>query len=172
VILEGGEIFAIDEAESTVYVLLRSGEQPVMADWPQHLLSLAPLARMMGTLGGSEVWHTSLNGQLCENPKLLELDFKHTLRVRASGSKLCFGRRSRITGSYIEIWDNRGGYWQGRPERWVLRCAEHDQESGGNAWVRTRNRMTISHTWCDYCYDETPQTGVSKTQVRDEDYCE
>jgi len=60
---EGGEIFTIDDAEGTVYVLLRPGEKPVMAHWPHHLLTLAPDARMMGTLGGEE-WHVGLNGQL------------------------------------------------------------------------------------------------------------
>lgn len=64
-----GEIFAIDEAESTIYILFRPDEKPVMADWPQHLLKIAPGAKQMGTLGGSEIWHVGLNGHLAQKPQ-------------------------------------------------------------------------------------------------------
>ncbi len=48
------EIFAVDEAESTYYVLVRGGHVITSAHWPQHLEAISPGARYCGTLGGEE----------------------------------------------------------------------------------------------------------------------
>lgn len=48
------EIYAVDERESTYYVLVVDGRVVTSAAWPQHLEAVCPAAVYRGTLGGDE----------------------------------------------------------------------------------------------------------------------
>lgn len=50
-------IQAVDEAESTIYVLRRPGHEPVMAHWPQPLEALAPDAIRISSYSEPELRH-------------------------------------------------------------------------------------------------------------------
>ena len=70
---ETAVIYAIDDAESTVYVLVEDGTATRMAHWPAALEELAPGARYGGTLGGDE-------GRLMAPVRELQLDLLGVLR--------------------------------------------------------------------------------------------
>ena len=63
----GAVIYAIDDAESTVYVLVEQGAVTQMAHWPGPLEQFAPHATYGGTLGGDE-------GRLVAPGRELQLD--------------------------------------------------------------------------------------------------
>lgn len=45
-------IYALDDSDSTIYILVRDGDIAGAAHWPQPLRAAYPEARFAGTLGG------------------------------------------------------------------------------------------------------------------------
>lgn len=166
-------IQAIDEPESTVYVLRRPGHPPVMADWPQPLLEIAPDAVRLPPQGADIDWPKDFGRPVEQTWEPTTITEKlrerfHSIRQKHLRCEDC--RKKIAPGDYVPLdlfRKTRGSsgewVWDKTKERWAKR-----PRSGPGKRARRHGRRFRLVDLCSACaaIEQTKDRGKTKGMPR------